>query len=170
MFDAFVSLAVPGLAEKRPSVLVGGLLNSPLLYSHWSYFDPSGDRILVQEEGANNTRWYEGHVHVVRQAEVGLRFHGSFDRNGDGRRFHVRFKLSRIPVRRQHQAMDSAYAEDRVLFPSNSHLFVGRIRTRADISIKLYNPLIARNEPQQQAVVSIITLPPGSPPFVVFGP
>ena len=107
---------------------------------------------------------------MVRQAEVGLRFHGSFDRYGDGRRFHVRFKLSRTPIRRQHQAMDSAYAEDRVLFPSNSHLFAGRIKTRTDTSIKLYNQLIASNEPQLQAVLSITTLPPGSLPFIVFGP
>ncbi|KAJ3508690.1 hypothetical protein NLJ89_g5619 [Agrocybe chaxingu] len=144
-------LSVPGLAEKRPSVLVG-------------------DQILVQEQGATDGRWFEGHVHVVRQAEVGLRFHGSFGRYSEGRRFHVRFKLNRIPVRRQHQAMDTIFIEDRVLFPLGRHLSSGPVKTKADVPLRLYNKLIANNQPQLQAVISAVSLAPGSPPFVVFGP
>ncbi len=91
-----------------------------------------GDSILVQEQNASDTRWFEGHVHVVHQAEVGLCFHSSFGRYNEGRRFHVRFKLSRIPLRRQHQAMDTVFMEDRVLFPLLSHLPVGGVRTKRD--------------------------------------
>jgi hypothetical protein len=129
-----------------------------------------GDRILVQQLGAIDGRWYEGHVHVLRQAEVGLCFHGSFDRQPEGRRFHVRFKLNRIPLQRQHQALDSAFIEDRVLFPFPMHLEPGPVATPSTPSIRLYNNLILNNPPQLQAVISIRNLAPGSPPFVLFGP
>jgi hypothetical protein len=129
-----------------------------------------GDRILVQQQGAIDGRWYEGHVHVLRQAEVGLCFHGSFDRQPEGRRFHVRFKLNRIPLQRQHQALDSAFVEDRVLFPLPVHLEPGPVATPSTASIRLYNNLISGNPPQLQAVASIRNLAPGSPPFVLFGP
>ena len=130
----------------------------------------AGDRILVQAQGITDGRWFEGHVHVVEKAEVGLCFHTSFGRHNEGRRFHVRFKLSRIPLRRQHQAMDAAFVEDRVLFPLVSHLAPGRLQTSRDVRLNLYNGLLAQNAPQVQAVVSIVSLPPGSPPFIVFGP
>jgi helicase MOV-10 len=141
------SLAVPGLAEKRPSVLVG-------------------DQILVQERGATDGRWYEGHVHFVRQADVGLCFHTSFDRFPADRRFHVRFKLNRIPMKRQHQAMDTVFNEERILFPIDHHLPQRPPR----VALKLFNGLLSKNEPQLQAVASILSSPAGSPPFVVFGP
>ncbi|KAF9527401.1 RNA helicase [Crepidotus variabilis] len=150
-YNKYYFLPVPGLAEKRPSVLVG-------------------DRMLVQEQGSTDSRWFEGHVHVVRQAEVGLCFHSAFGRYSEGRKFHVRFKLSRIPLRRQHYAMDTVFMEERVLFPLLPHLPHGPVQTKRHISLSLYNPLISKNEPQYQAVVSILTLPSGSAPFVVFGP
>jgi len=124
----------------------------------------------VQKQNASDNRWFEGHVHVVRQAEVGLCFHSSFGRYHEGKRCHVRFKLSRIPLQRQHQAMDTVFMEDRVLFPLPSHLPVGGVRTKRDVPLRLYNALISKNEPQMQAVVSIATLPPGSAPFIIFGP
>lgn len=125
-----------------------------------------GDRILVQEQGATDGRWFEGHVHVLRQLEVGLQFHGSFSRYSEATRFHVRFKLNRIPVRRQHQAMDSAFTEDRILFPLVTHIASASV----DLSLKLHNPLVSSNAPQLQAVTSIVALRPGSAPFIVFGP
>ncbi|PPQ74162.1 hypothetical protein CVT26_006766 [Gymnopilus dilepis] len=149
--DNYYYLKVPGLAEKRPSVLVG-------------------DRIFVQEQGATDGRWYEGHVHFVRQVEVGLRFHGSFTRYSEASRFHVRFKLNRIPLRRQHQALDTAFSEDRILFPDMSTVSLLPLRQFARMGISLYNSIIAGNAPQLQAITSIVSLPPGSPPFVVFGP
>jgi helicase MOV-10 len=124
----------------------------------------------VQEEGATGGRWFEGHVHVLRQAEVGLRFHGSFAAYATGRRFHIRFKLNRIPLRRQHQAMATVFTEDRVLFPLVTHLSGDKVPSSSDVAWKPFNPLISSNAPQLQAVVSIVAQRPGSPPFVVFGP
>ncbi|KAK7439801.1 hypothetical protein VKT23_017376 [Stygiomarasmius scandens] len=147
-------LEVPGLAEKRPSVLIG-------------------DCILAQDHNATDkTKWYQGIVHVVRKEEVGLRFHRSFVANPSDR-FHARFKLNRIPMRRQHQAMDyTVFSQDRVLFPSDVHVpsTAPRVPTNGAHGLTLRNHLIGTNPPQLQAVLSIAKSQPGSLPFVIFGP
>lgn len=127
--------------------------------------------MLVHRNGSTNGHWYCGHVHVVRREEVGLRFHSSFKSLGTDR-FHVRFKLNRYPMRRQHLAMDTAFAQDRVLFPTRAHLPGGTYQypLAKDVKLKVFNPLIAQNPPQLQAVTSIAQRAPGSVPFVIFGP
>ncbi|KAJ3980519.1 P-loop containing nucleoside triphosphate hydrolase protein [Lentinula detonsa] len=149
-YNSYYYVSVPGLAEKRPSVLVG-------------------DRILVRRPNSPPGHWYEGGVHVLRKEEVGLRFHRSFVASPSDR-FLVRFKLNRYPMRRQHQALDSAFSQDRVLFPTNLHLPKGALRTTAPSTLRWYNPLIANNPPQKQAVLSIAYREPGSMPFIIFGP
>ena len=122
--------------------------------------------MLVRPLGAPRGKWYEGHVHVVHQAEVGLRFDESFpSRESDGH--HVRFLLNRTPLRRQHQALDVAFAAERLLFPVGRH--VQQHRTLVP-RFRPFNPLIAGNAPQMDAVKAILNLPEGSPPFVIFGP
>ena len=129
-----------------------------------------GDSMLVQEQGATTGRLFEGHVHILRETEVALRFHHSFTVYAPGRQFHVRFRLNRIPIRRQHRAMDAIFTEDRVLFPLVKHLRSGGPPSISKSALKVYNTLISGNEPQLQAVASVVTQPPGSPPFIIFGP
>ncbi|KAF5356526.1 hypothetical protein D9758_008260 [Tetrapyrgos nigripes] len=146
-------LSVPGLAEKRPSVLIG-------------------DSIFIQNTSSpNKDRWFQGVVHVVRKEEVGLRLHRSFSASPD-ERFFVRFKLNRIPMRRQHQAMDyTVFSQDRVLFPARVHVPTAPVPSIAGGGgLRLKNALIGTNQPQLQAVVSIVRSPSGSVPFVIFGP
>ncbi|GAB1517351.1 hypothetical protein RhiTH_000397 [Rhizoctonia solani] len=147
--NSYFFLKVPGLAEKRPSVLVG-------------------DSIKVRPHKpseADNKTWYIGYVHIVRKDEVGLRFAHRFV-PPLGTRFDVRFCLNRIPVLRMHQALATAFAEPRALFPTivheKPHLTRRHVRT--------VNPLVDQNPPQLLAVKSILSLPPGSPPFIIFGP
>ena len=59
----FISLPVPGLAEKRPNVLVGASFNS--VFRGYRLIRALGDRILVQEVDTPEGRWYEGYVRVV---------------------------------------------------------------------------------------------------------
>ena len=124
----------------------------------------------MQEQGGTAGRWFEGHVHIIRETEVALRFHGSFKVYAPGRKFDIRFKLNRIPVQRQHHAMDAVFTEDRVLFPVVRHLPSGGPPSVPKSALKVYNTLISRNGPQLQAVVSVVAQPPGSLPFVIFGP
>ncbi|KAJ7636873.1 P-loop containing nucleoside triphosphate hydrolase protein [Roridomyces roridus] len=149
--NGFHFLDVPGLAEKRPSVLVG-------------------DRILIQKQGATHGHWFEGGVHIVQKEEVGLRFHPSFRKASVADRYTARFKLNRSPMRRQHLAMDTAFSEERMLFPLPAHVPKTPYPRPAGAQIKVFNPLIKENGPQLQAVVSILKRKPGSVPFVVFGP
>ncbi|ETW81078.1 hypothetical protein HETIRDRAFT_385786 [Heterobasidion irregulare TC 32-1] len=141
-------LEVPGLAEKRPSVLIG-------------------DSILVQRHGANSGKWFEGRVHYVHKEIVGLMFHKSFSNPDKNQRFDVRFKLNRHPLRRQHQALSSTFTPEHLLFPLQLH-----VHTRAEDAtvITPHNRMLANNSRQLDAVSAIVNNPPGSVPFVVFGP
>ncbi|KAI0945598.1 hypothetical protein AcW1_001783 [Taiwanofungus camphoratus] len=144
-------LIVPGLAEKRPSVVVG-------------------DRIEVQPSSSTPGRCFEGWVHVVRLDDVGIDFHASFKPTA-GQRFNVRFKLNRIPLLRQHQAL-SAFppAPQRFLFPVAGHAGLGHAPTAVDLPFSPCNPLVATNPAQLQAVRSILRLRSGAAPFIIYGP
>ena len=83
-------------------------------------------------------------------------------------RVHVRFKLNRSCLRRQHQALEWPLAQERVLFPEPEH--VGSNSIPEGISRSLFNPAIGNNPRQLQAVSSIVGAPAGSAPFVLFGP
>lgn len=124
-----------------------------------------GDRILAQRPESTNSHWFEGRVHVVRKEEVGLRFHQSFPGQGG---FRIRFKLNRYPMRRQHLGMDSAFTQDRVLFPQADDLLTES--NYGTVPMRFKNPLIGTNPAQAQAVTSIVRQQPGSVPFLVFGP
>jgi helicase MOV-10 len=131
-----------------------------------------GDRIFIQPAAANadKGRWFEGCVHFVQRSQVGLRFGSSFQGHTSATRYRVRFKLNRYPMRRQHQAMDTAFAPPRLLFPTVAHLSNSFTHTPSGSELPIFNKLIANNPPQLQAVSSILRLPAGSPPFAVFGP
>ncbi|KAF9027400.1 RNA helicase [Hymenopellis radicata] len=147
-YNQYYYVDVPGLAENRPSVLVG-------------------DSILVRRSDAPEGHWFEGCVHVVRQAEVGLRFGRKFTGTVNDR-FTVRFKLNRYPLRRQHQALDAAFAPERLLFPPSIE-GVPMVPSNQTMR-RSYNPLIDKNDRQRMAVDSIVRAPAGSVPFVIFGP
>src|ERR1700752_199243 len=73
-------LKVAGLAEGRPSVLVG-------------------DFILVKHRSGPSTDWYKGCVHEVLVDHVSLRFSSNLS-TYKGKVFDVRFVLNRLPLRR----------------------------------------------------------------------
>lgn len=129
-----------------------------------------GDRIEVQPSSSTPGRCFEGWVHVVRLDDVGIDFHASFKPTA-GQRFNVRFKLNRIPLLRQHQAL-SAFppAPQRFLFPVAGHAGLGHAPTAVDLPFSPCNPLVATNPAQLQAVRSILRLRSGAAPFIIYGP
>ena len=75
-----------------------------------------GDTIKVQASDENDNRTYEGFVHDVYMETIRVSFHGSF--KSEGRRYNVSFQLNRVPLRRQHQALNSTPPNPgRLLFP-----------------------------------------------------
>ncbi|OCH91263.1 P-loop containing nucleoside triphosphate hydrolase protein [Obba rivulosa] len=141
-------MRVPGLAEKRPSVIVG-------------------DRIEVQPAQATSGRCFEGWVHVVRLNDICVGFSTSFKPAG-GQRFNVRFQLNRIPLRRQHQALNAPGLK-RVLFPEVVDAS-SQVMPAAAPSSRLFNALLRGNPEQLRAISAIKQLKPGAAPYIVFGP
>ncbi|KDQ06711.1 hypothetical protein BOTBODRAFT_39424 [Botryobasidium botryosum FD-172 SS1] len=138
-------LRVPGLAEKRPSVMIGDLIKA------------------ITSDG----KVYGGFVHNVESLDVGLHFHTAFP--GSRQAHDVEFSLCRIPLRRMHQALDQDAPLGHLLFPTNENVSAGLASTD-EVKPFLYNSAIANNEPQLQAVASILSQPSGSTPFIIFGP
>lgn len=64
-------------------------------------------------------------------------------------------------------AMDTAFSQDRVLFPDRVHLQSFRL---AEPPIKVIDPLIQKNALQLRAVTTIVNSQLGSVPFIIFGP
>ncbi|XP_071451621.1 probable RNA helicase armi [Hetaerina americana] len=111
----FLSLEVPGLAEKRPSIIVG---DHVLLSS-------SSD---IHNEGTK----YEGFVHKILKSEVWLKFNFGFHETykqllcetllnpqAPKLEWNVSFHFSRTPLRRCHLAVDLALSHlgEQFLFP-----------------------------------------------------
>ncbi|KAI5120592.1 hypothetical protein M0805_008070, partial [Coniferiporia weirii] len=143
-------LQIDGLAEKRPNVIVG-------------------DRILVREFGSQES-WYRGFVHDVRERSVLLRFSPKFQ-GLSGQKYAIRFQLNRTVFRREHQAVLFKPFLNRISFPSGAHSGqLHAVSEAATESVQLFNRDISSNAPQLRAVATILHLPLGSIPFIVFGP
>ncbi|KAF8320844.1 P-loop containing nucleoside triphosphate hydrolase protein [Clavulina sp. PMI_390] len=143
-------LRVPGLAEKRPSIILG-------------------DKIRVRVHGRDGP-FYAGYVHMVEHEHVLLKFNYSFSAVR-GQRFDVRFTLNRSSLRRMHQALAVAWNPERILFPSERDIEFSTAPTEEEISdVRLVNRYLESNPSQKLAVTSILNQPPGSIPFIIFGP
>ncbi|KAJ6480358.1 P-loop containing nucleoside triphosphate hydrolase protein [Mycena sanguinolenta] len=142
---------VQGLEEGRPCVIVG-------------------DFILVRHSGADDSPWFEGRVHKIHQNRISLRFDDRFS-TYKGTKFDVKFTLNRLPHRRMHHALTNSFKESRIFFPRAEHLLRNtRVSTLQRNSISPANRRIVEDPEQFETVVVIVHQPPGSPPFVVFGP
>ncbi|KAL8277927.1 hypothetical protein RQP46_009746 [Phenoliferia psychrophenolica] len=142
-------LTVPGLAEKRPSVLIG-------------------DSIKVRASGSAAERFYEGRVTIIEQNDVGMLFNRSFQ-PAPGTTFHCQFTVSRIVMRRMHHALMLG-AQPRLVFPE-----LDRYPPPPRVILParhpgFFNPRIGTNERQSLAVKCIIEKSHGASPFLIFGP
>ncbi|XP_025602817.2 probable RNA helicase armi [Athalia rosae] len=99
----FLALKVPGLAEKRPSLVVG---DKAIISFNWD--DSQGNLI------------YEGFVHQVKSSEVLLKFNPAFHEKYNGARCEVTFKCSLTPSNRCHTAVNLSilHLGPEFLFPS----------------------------------------------------
>ncbi|CAL9750427.1 unnamed protein product [Musa acuminata subsp. burmannicoides] len=144
-----LSLEVPGLAERRPSLVYG-------------------DYILAQlsSDSADDDRLpYQGYIHRVEADEIYLRFDRSFHhKHGEDDVYNVSFTYNRVNMRRLYQAVHAAenLGID-LLFPSESH----RRRVIKGSSFKPFNPYINR---EQARAVEMILGCRGSHPYVIYGP
>ncbi|VVA90086.1 unnamed protein product [Arabis nemorensis] len=143
----YLSLEVPGLAEKRPS-----LVHGDFIFARHAYDDGTGQA-------------YQGFVHRVEADEVHLKFAPEFhQRHTAGSVYNVRFTYNRINTRRLYQAVDAAEKLDpNFLFPS-LHSGKRMIKTKPIV------PISPALNAEQICSIEMVLGCKGAPPYVIHGP
>ncbi|XP_047333760.1 probable RNA helicase SDE3 [Impatiens glandulifera] len=146
-----LALEVPGLAEKRPSLVYGDFI---LVKS--TYQDPNNEA----------TPTYQGHIHRVEAEVVLLKFADDFYSQHNSRSvYNVQFTYNRVNMRRLYQAIEAAESLGiDFLFPSESSE-----HRRVIKPINLSSTTFTLNEEQTRSVEMILGCRGGSP-YVIYGP
>ncbi|KDO37713.1 hypothetical protein CISIN_1g038509mg, partial [Citrus sinensis] len=139
-----LALDVPGLAERRPSLV-------------------HGDFVFVKLAAANADA-KKGSIYRVEADEVILKFAKEFHtQHRNGSLYNVSFTYNRINMRRMYQAVQAAEnLEPNLLFPSQS-------TKRRSIKAAPFVPFNSLNEEQTRSVEIILGCK-GAPPYVIYGP
>lgn len=144
---------VPGLAEKRPSVLLG-------------------DGVLIYCPAVDSTRTFEGVVHEVLQAGVEVRcssaFHSSYKL---GMPVSIRFTFNRTPMRRCHEALEQLRRQNSIpLLMARPAVKKGyRPTPLGRVSpLSLFDSEL--NVEQELAVNIFLQYSPQQLPLILFGP
>ncbi|KAG8705367.1 hypothetical protein FRC11_009093 [Ceratobasidium sp. 423] len=145
-------LTVPGLSEGRPSVI-------------------ERDSIKIHPHSEPEKVWYKGIVVEVGTTDVLVAFNKRFP-HSPGALYDVQFVLNPVPFQRMIQALAMNTKRRKILFPQVGDVTASPITTQhsEEPEIELYNRIIGSNEEQRNAITRVIRLPPGSPPFIIFGP
>ncbi|GAY54155.1 putative RNA helicase SDE3 [Citrus sinensis] len=142
-----LALDVPGLAERRPSLV-------------------HGDFVFVKLAAANADakKVHRGSIYRVEADEVILKFDKEFHtQHRNGSLYDVSFTYNRINMRRMYQAVQAAEnLEPNLLFPSQS-------TKRRSIKAAPFVPFNSLNEEQTRSVEIILGCK-GAPPYVIYGP
>ncbi|XP_063226708.1 putative helicase mov-10-B.2 [Bacillus rossius redtenbacheri] len=153
-----LELKVPGLAEKRPSVL-------------------KGDKILIREcfeDDLVSKVQYEAYVAEVHDECVWLA--GIDDemftriKNNEDMKFDIRFEFNRFPIFLMHRATELIEKENfmAVLFPEASELIGPR---KIDVeNLEFFNNQVMYNSEQSTAVKNILKGTSRPAPYIIFGP
>ena len=148
----YLRLTVAGLAEKRPSLLVGDYLRARLR--------------------GETTIQYKGQVEIVEREDVLLcfdnRLHNAYI---SGQRVEIQFILNRRPLRLFHQGLEYVTPDltKNVLFPSEDPSHEALMTTK-DVTASPFNRNVGDNPEQWRAVSRIVDRSHMPYPFVVFGP
>ncbi|KAF5738652.1 RNA helicase SDE3 family protein [Tripterygium wilfordii] len=143
----FLTLEVPGLAEKRPSLVHGDFIFAKLA------------------SDVDDIPPYQGYIHRVEADEVYLKFAPEFHQHHAGiNLYNVQFTYNRINTRRLYQAVDAAQGlATEFLFPSDT----------SERRLIQESPLVpiscTLNEEQMHSTAMILGCR-GAPPYVIYGP
>ncbi|XP_018406315.1 PREDICTED: probable RNA helicase armi isoform X1 [Cyphomyrmex costatus] len=89
--DDYLTLEVPGLVEKRPSLMIG-------------------DKAIVsfQWDSSKENLKYEGYIHKIKNKEIFMKFNKQFHYEYNGEDCQVSFKYSNNCIQRSHNAINLA--------------------------------------------------------------
>lgn len=143
------SLLVPGLAEKRPSLMLGDLV----------YVRPHNKTEVMYE--AIITDIMDSYAQF---SKISDKFHKLYKSD---EKFDIRFCMSRMPLERMHVAVDDMrrHLMQTKTFPKGNE----RVPPIKRIS-NFYNPLIANNPEQHAVVEHIVAGSSGTAPYLLHGP
>lgn len=147
--DPMVRIEIPGLAEKRPSVM-------------------PGDSVYAWLPGTEELE-YEGYIHMVEQSCVLVLFHPTFHQKvwAPSRTFNVRFGFNRYSWRIMHRATERVELD--VVWPDRE----GSNEENIEIpQIHINDAVIAQNKRQVAAIHSALKKhwQRHKVPFLLFGP
>lgn len=140
-------LEVPGLVDKRPSLLI----NDTLIISF------AEDRSIA----------YEGYVHQIQGSSVLLGFHNSFVKKYSNQKLEIQFKINRGVLKSMHLALYiiNVNKAQFLLFPT--------METKPQRQPPLrpwFNKAIEKNPEQQAAVRNVCHNSSQNSPYLIFGP
>ncbi|XP_014371932.2 putative helicase mov-10-B.1 [Papilio machaon] len=142
-------LEVPGLAEKRPSLLRGDRVyikpqDTPKLNFECTIKDIELNRIVLTDLDET----FEPHYKADAL-------------------FDVRFLMSRVPAERMHEAVNSIHLSKQLcrVFPDRP-----KRQVSPALITRFYNKWIENNKEQRSAVEHIVAGTSGRAPYIVFGP
>ena len=115
-------LEVPGLAEKRPTLMLGDTAVAELQAN------------MRHDITAPIRPKYEGVIEEVRSQAVLLAFNEDFRRSYAGELLNVVFVLSRTTIKRMHSAVDHCFKQlgPKILFPTEVHLLKPQVKFVTD--------------------------------------
>uniref|UniRef100_A0A5B7BCG1 RNA helicase n=1 Tax=Davidia involucrata TaxID=16924 RepID=A0A5B7BCG1_DAVIN len=145
----FMTLEVPGLAERRPSLVYGDYIFAK----------------LVSEDANDSFPPYQGYIHRVEAEEVHLKFDKEFHLcHRDVNLYNVQFTYNRVNMRRLYQAVYSTESlGTELLFPSESS-------TQRLIEPTPLVPISCILNEEQMRSIEMILGCKGGPPYVIHGP
>ncbi|CAI8037422.1 RNA helicase Mov10l1 [Geodia barretti] len=166
----YLGLEVPGLAEGRPSLLLGDRVVATVAIQEEE-----------EEEERGGGRYWEGFIHEIGKDYVLLKFAQELHQNSFLHNYDIIFQFSRTSFRRMHHSVEIAHLlGSKVLFPGKqtpkqpliklpsssdcNHDNVGGV----SVPCQFYNPVLNRR--QQSAVRRILAAQNRPTPYVVFGP
>lgn len=152
---SLLELEVPGLGEKRPSLIKGDVVNLRLQGDHIGY------KGVVSR--VNNVSIY---IQGVDELLV------EYIRSNPDAEIDVSFQLGRLPYERMHNGVNHCVSSGitNYLFPDNVIANVGVLLGRRLPDYEFFNPSIRANPEQRSAVESILFRSSNYAPYIVFGP
>ncbi|ONK74337.1 uncharacterized protein A4U43_C03F5200 [Asparagus officinalis] len=143
----FLSLEVPGLAEKRPSLVYGDYIFAKLVVPY-----------------SNDNKTYQGYIHKVDADQIFLKFDDEVHyRHQNKNLYNVSFTYNRTTMRRLYHAINAAAnLGPNILFPSKPSL-------RSAIKLSPLVPINPYINKEQARSVELILSCEGGSPYVIHG-
>lgn len=147
----YLGVEVKGLAEKRPSIILG-------------------DKVVVTDLLDDALPSYEGYVHAIQGEVLLIKFHPQFHSKYQGSDVAVEFYLNRSNFRKCHHAVNLAISKlgPEILFPSRVIRRAPQIPVDKLSKIKWFKEDLNSN--QKAAVYNILLGECRPMPYVIYGP